>query len=117
MSKIGYLKSFNNGTYEELHGEIKTLQFQLSIKLIPDNMRTNEKAPDYIVCANTNSGDDIEIGCAWKKRKEQIGDVSFEFLSIMIDDPSLPEPVNVAGFKQENGSWEISWRRRQAKQA
>jgi uncharacterized protein (DUF736 family) len=55
----------------------------------------------------------IPIGAAWRKRKSQIGDIDFEFLSMTIDDPSLTSGLNVAAFKNENGNWDITWRRRQ----
>lgn len=113
MSKVGFLKPYNNGTYEELHGEIKTLQFQISIKLVPDNMRTNHNAPDYEIFSNTPSGEDIHIGAAWKKTKPKEDGSTLNFLSITIDDLSLPQAINVAAFKQSDGTWEISWRRRQ----
>jgi uncharacterized protein (DUF736 family) len=112
MSKIGYLKPYNNGTYEELHGEVKTLSFQLKIKLALDNMRTNENAPDYIVYADTMTGEAIDIGAAWKKSKRKEDGSLLEFLSLTIDDLSLPQPLNVAAFKHNDGSYEISWRRR-----
>ena len=113
MSKIGNLKSVMNGGKEELHGEITTLQMQLKIKLIPNTAKTNDNAPDYIVAAAGYSGADIPIGGAWKKTKSQIGDIEFEFLSITIDDPSLPNSLNVAAFKNNDGGWDITWRRRQ----
>lgn len=117
MSKIGYLKPVMSGNKEELHGEIKTLQMQLQIKLIPDSFKTNDNAPDYIIAAVGYSGADIQIGAAWKKEKQKIGDVLLEFLSITIDDPSLPSALNVAAFKQQDGSYDITWRRRQKGQS
>ena len=112
MSKVGYLKSFNNGAYEELQGEIKTLNLHLKIRLVRDNMRTNEQAPDYTILADTPSGEDVEIGAAWSKSKQQSDGSMLDFLSITIDDLSLPQSINVAAFKQNDGSYEISWRRR-----
>lgn len=116
MSKIGNLKTVYQGNRQELHGDINTLQIQLKIKLIPNNIKSSENAPDYVVCASGYSGQDIEIGAAWKKEKTQIGDANFEFLSITIDDPSLPSALNVAAFKNDQGDWDITFRRRQANQ-
>ena len=112
MSKVGYLKPFNDGTCEELQGEIKTLNLHLKIKLVRDNMRTNAQAPDYTILADAPSGEDVEIGAAWSKSKQQSDGSVCEFLSITIDDLSLPQALNVAAFKQDDGSYEISWRRR-----
>lgn len=112
MNKIGFLTLYNNGNYEELQGEIKTLALQLNIKLVPDNMRTNTNSPDYIIYADNGNNEDIEIGVAWKKSKPKPDGEVFEFLSLSIDDMSLPETLNVAAFKNENGGYDISWRRR-----
>lgn len=113
MSNIGTLRSVTNNYREELHGEINTLQMQLKIKLVPNAQKMGTEAPDYIIAAVGFSGIDIPVGAAWKKRKSQIGDVELEFLSLTIDDPSLPAGLNVAAFKNENGNWDITWRRRQ----
>ena len=107
--KIGTLKPVSVGTHEELHGEIKTLQMQLKVRFIPDRYKSSDNAPDYIICAQG----DVQIGAAWKKQKQQIGDIDLEFLSITIDDPSLPNALNVAAFKNKEGGWDITWRRRQ----
>ncbi len=109
MSKIGFLKPVRTGAHEELHGEIKTLQMQLKVRLVPDHYKKSDTAPEYIICAQG----DIQIGAAWKKTKSQIGDVALEFLSITIDDPSLPNALNVAAFQNKEGGWDITWRRRQ----
>ncbi len=115
MAKIGYLTVYNNGSYKELHGEIKTLEFQISVRLVPDVMRTNENAPDYIAYADSAGGDGIEIGAAWKKRKAQQDGSMLEFLSLTIDDMSLPQPLNVAAFKKDDGGYDISLRRRKSR--
>lgn len=114
MSKIGYLKSV--GSNGELHGEIQTLLMQLKIKLVPNRFKNSEMAPDYIICSMTGRGD-IEVGGAWKKTKRKIGDIDFEFLSLTIDDMSLPNTLNVAAFKNNEDGWDITWRRRQENKA
>ncbi len=107
MSKIGYLNQPN--AQGELEGEIKSLQLQMRIKFIPNPQKLSSAAPDYLIVAQG----DIEIGSAWKKTKHKIGDVIIEFLSITIDDPSMPHALNVAAFKKDNGNFDITWRRRQ----
>ena len=76
----------------------------------------SDNAPDYAIVTASSSGDEVQIGGAWKKTKEQIGDVTLEFLSITIDDPSLPNALNVAAFKNNDGNYDITWRRRQNNQ-
>ncbi len=107
MSKIGYLNQPN--AHGELEGEIKTLQLQIKVKFILNPQKISSAAPDYLIVANA----DIEIGSAWKKTKQKIGDIIIEFLSITIDDPSMLHALNVAAFKKDDGSFDITWRRRQ----
>lgn len=114
--KIGNLKPIQHGTKELLIGEVKTLQMQLKIKLIPNSLKASDNAPDYTIVTASSSGDDVQIGGAWIKTKQQIGDVNLEFLSITIDDPSLPNALNVAAFKNNDGNYDITWRRRQNNQ-
>lgn len=102
----------SNGT-EELHGELRTLDLQKRIVMAPNRYKKSENAPDYLIKAS-GLGGEINIGNAWLKRKDRIGESPFEFLSITIDDPSMPYPLNVAGFKNEEGGWDITWRRRKA---
>jgi uncharacterized protein (DUF736 family) len=61
-------------------------------------------------------GNPVRIGAAWEKtikRGERVGE---EFLSLTLDDPSLPNSLNVAAFKSntDDDVWEITFRRRQA---
>jgi uncharacterized protein (DUF736 family) len=113
---IGYLKPIRNGASEELHGELKTLQLAVKLRFLPEPPKTNDLAPDYKIYALGVTGEMTEIGAAWRKTKQQIGDVEFDFLSITIDDPSFPNTLNVAAFKNNQGGWDITWRRRQANQ-
>ncbi|MBV8549128.1 MAG: DUF736 domain-containing protein [Alphaproteobacteria bacterium] len=115
MSQIGQLQPVTINGQEELQGEISTLQMQLPIRLIPNRMKNSDAAPDYVICSIGNNDQDIQIGAAWKKTKSKPGGEVFEFLSVTVDDPSLPTSLNVAAFKNSAGGWDISWRRRQDK--
>jgi len=114
MTKVGMLCAIKSNGKEELHGEINTLQMQIKIKLLPDNLKTSERAPDYFIVAVGHCGSDIQIGAAWKQRKQQSGDIDLEYLTLTIDDPSLSSPLNVAAFQNNDGNWSITWRRRQS---
>jgi len=115
MSNIGSLKSVRNGTHEELHGEIKTLQLSVKVRFVPEYLKNSDQAPDYKIYAAGTTGEMTEIGAAWKKTKQQPGEPDFEFLSITIDDPSFPTALNVAAFKNKQGGWDVTFRRRQPK--
>jgi uncharacterized protein (DUF736 family) len=117
MMIIGKLfPTVTNGVQTELQGEVKTLQMQLKISLMPAKVKRSDNDPDYLIFTPGYSGESVQIGAAWKKVKQQIGDVITEFLSINIDDPGLPNALNVAAFKKDDGSYEIVWRRRQVTQ-
>jgi uncharacterized protein (DUF736 family) len=117
MSNIGTLNPVKNGSHEELHGEIKTLQLSVKLRFVPEYLKNKDQAPDYKIYATGMTGELTEIGAAWKKTKKVIGDADFEFLSITIDDPSFPTSLNVAAFKNGQGGWDVTWRRRQAGQS
>tara|TARA_B100000780_G_scaffold262761_1_gene216159 strand:- start:859 stop:1227 length:369 start_codon:yes stop_codon:yes gene_type:complete len=116
MTTIGYLIPADTGQGEELHGEVRTLQLQQKIKLLPNPNKTNKDAPDFIISALCFNGGDIQIGAAWRKTKDKIGAPPVHFISLSMDDPSFPNPLNVAAFKADDGRYEITWRRRQAQQ-
>ena len=109
---IGYLRPATNGTPPELFGEIKTLNFQEEINFVPIPTKSAPNAPDYEVFARA----DIKIGAAWKKTKQEAGGKVTEFLSFTIDDPSMVSALNVAAFPKGDGSYDISWRRRNMQQ-
>jgi uncharacterized protein (DUF736 family) len=50
-----------------------------------------DKAPSYRVIGLSKTGD-VEFGAAWKKRSDEGRD----YLSVRLDDPALPQPVNCA---------------------
>lgn len=112
-NKIGALKSANNGGLDEWQGEITTLHNHLSIRLAPTGNLPSGMAPAYKIFAFGSMGQETEVGAAWKKSKRKTDGTDFEFLSITIDDPSFPEKLNVVAFKNNQGSWDITWRRRQ----
>jgi uncharacterized protein (DUF736 family) len=114
MAKIGFLKSVGIGSRAELHGDMQTLQMRLRIKLIQNDRKTTDKAPDYVVCAAGDHGD-VPVGSAWRRAKA--GDADREFISITIDDPSFATPLNLAAFKTDEGGYDLTWSRPKLKTA
>lgn len=111
-NNIGSLKTANN---DELHGEITTLHNHLNVRLIPTGKPDFGESPSFKIHAFGSMGQETEVGAAWLKRKVKKDGSDFEFLSLTIDDPSFPEKLNVAAFKNQSGGWDITWRRRQEK--
>lgn len=118
MATIGKLKLVRDGQGLYLAGYVRTLEINLQIKCYPITDATSEKSPAYRIFAIGRDGAEVELGAAWKKTMTNPDKFGEEFLSLTIDDPSLPQSLNVAAFKEPDGeTWLITFRRRQAKSA
>ena len=92
MAIIANLHFKENGSYE---GQFKTLTLDTRIKLEPiGDSDTNDKKPDYRVKL---SG--LEVGAGWKR----ISDNNSEYVSIQIDDPIFPNPINANLIASQDG--------------
>ena len=58
--------------------------------------------------------DGIEVGAAWKKTGKESGKA---YLSVKLDSPFLPTPVNCALMPQDDGSHILVWSRDDRRQA
>lgn len=116
MSTIGKLKATRDAQGDLLIGYVRTLEINLQLKLYPITDAQSAKSPAYRIFAIGRDGTEVEIGAAWKKTMTNPDKFGEEFLSLTIDDPSLPQSLNVAAFKEPDGeTWLITFRRRQAK--
>jgi uncharacterized protein (DUF736 family) len=70
-------------------GTIKTLTFRIDAAFTPADKKS-EKSPDYRVTTG-----DTDIGAAWK----DTSDSGNAYLSVQLDDPSLPAPIKCALLK------------------
>jgi uncharacterized protein (DUF736 family) len=114
MSVVGKLKPVANNVTGELEGYICTLRLNLNIRLIKVAKSVNPNAPDYKIVAWGDKGVEAIIGAGWIKRMKKVGREDEEFITLTIDDPSFPQPLNVAAFKVANSDeLEITFRRRQ----
>ena len=91
-----------NFTYNEAQdtftGELATLEVGArKVSFRPNEART-EKAPHYRVVSLSKSGD-VEFGAAWQKRSEEGRD----YLSVKLDDPTLPQSLNCALVESSGG--------------
>ena len=76
--------------------------------------RENPNSPAYNIYGKSNSDGRVPIGAAWIKTLKRGPNSGEEFLTITIDDPSLPRALNLAAFKNaDTGLWDIMFRRRQ----
>jgi len=87
-------------------GAVKTLTLNVKAKLVPAG-KDHDKGPDYRIFAGT-----LEIGAAWKKTAKESGR---EYLSLKLDDPSIPAPIYASLVEAEDGqSFNLIWSRRNA---
>jgi uncharacterized protein (DUF736 family) len=65
---------------------------QVSLRLVPLEEKTSDKAPDYRVYAGR-----AELGAAWAKETAE----GTPYLSVSLDDPSFAAPITAALFRTE----------------
>jgi uncharacterized protein (DUF736 family) len=87
-------------------GFIRTLTIDAKVRLVPNDDRSYENAPDFRVFVGN-----CRIGDAWEATSQ--GENPRDYLHVRLDDPSLPKPVVAALFPSENGDRAtLVWNRR-----
>jgi uncharacterized protein (DUF736 family) len=102
MSVIGIFKPSKAGGWE---GNLRTLGFNERLRLVPNDDRSSDNAPDFLVMFGPQ-----RIGDAWEActRDERQRD----YLRLRIDDPSFARPITAALFPDDDGkSAQLMWRR------
>ncbi|WP_233203701.1 DUF736 family protein [Novosphingobium sp. HII-3] len=106
---IGNLKLNEQGTPV---GRIVTLGFNAVVAL-REVISNKERAPAFDVMGlSADRRTWVKIGAVWEYSANGSGEV---FFSGRVDDPSLEKALDVALFRQEDGSYNVSWRRPQRK--
>ena len=98
MSNIGTFTKQEDGFV----GTLRTLAFNAKLKMVPV-AKDNDNGPDYRVLAGGT-----EIGAAWKRQSK----ANKAYLSVRLDDPSFPAPVNARLVGGQNGTATLYWSRR-----
>lgn len=79
--------------------------------IIVANPSDAENAPDYRVHLFDGRSNETgpEVGAAWKRAGEKAG----EYLSVLLDDPTLPHPIRANLFRDDDAgaSWSLHWSR------
>lgn len=99
MAQIGSFKRDDNGTYT---GEIRTLTLRVKATIRPVE-RDHDKAPDHRVSAGG-----VEFGAGWTKTARETG---AEYLSLKLDDPSLPAPIYATLTLGDKDEHKLIWSR------
>jgi len=100
MATIG---SFTTGK-DGYVGTIRTLTVNVKAKIVTNDSKKSEGAPDFRVYAGR-----AELGAAWKAQTN--GEEPRDYLSVQLDDPSFPEPIRAALFEEDGAAW-LVWNRR-----
>lgn len=106
MKNIGYLKPTQKDNGECYRGEINTLSAKIAITLKKQITKVSDKSPDYEVYGEGQQGNLVHIGAAWKKKGTER-----QYLSLEIDDPSLPDTLSLLAFSQASGGYDLVWKR------
>jgi uncharacterized protein (DUF736 family) len=103
MAQIGQFTRDKSG----FAGRIRTLYFCHNLTLVPTEPSVAENAPDYRI--HLGDADGPEIGAGWKRTGEKAGD----YVSLVIDDPSLTQPIRANLFQSgdEKSAWILNWNR------
>jgi uncharacterized protein (DUF736 family) len=88
-------------------GRIHTLTVYRDITLVPAEPSDAENAPDYRI--HQGNSDGPEIGAGWKRTGERAGD----YVALVIDDPTLPQPIRANLFRDDDDgrAWSLHWSR------
>jgi uncharacterized protein (DUF736 family) len=100
MSVIGHFVADTDGYV----GSIRTLTIHAKLRLVAIDNKMKEDGPDFRIMLGLQ-----EVGAAWKAKTREAE--PRDYLSAMIDDPSLPEPLRGALF-EDNGKLSLVWRRK-----
>ncbi len=86
-------------------GTIRTLTVNVKAKIVANDTKKSETAPDFRIYAGR-----AELGAAWKAQTN--GDEPRDYLSVLLNDPSFPEPIRAALFEEEGAAYPV-WNRRE----
>lgn len=87
-------------------GTIRTLTFDVKVRLVPNDNRESENAPAFQVYAGKS-----RVGGAWTARTG--GEPPRNYFRITFDGPDFAEPFTAALFPSDEGQEaQLVWRRR-----
>jgi len=103
MTQIGQFTRGKSG----FAGHIRTLAITCDLTLVPAESSDAGNAPDYRVHLGDDEGP--EIGAGWKR----FGRKAVEYVSVVIDDPTLTQPIRANLFRSgDDGlAWVLNWTR------
>ncbi len=102
MGVLGTFKQSKQGGWE---GTIRTLTIERKVRLIPNDNRRTDRAPDFLLMMGWT-----RIGEAWESKSR--ADPPREYLRVEFDDPVFDAPRTAALFADQDGlTAELVWNR------
>ena len=102
MATIGTFTATKDGYV----GTIRTMTINVKTKIVTNDQKSNDKAPDFRIYAGG-----AELDAVWRERTG--GDEPKDYLSVQLDDPGFAEPIRAAFFENvEEGTGVLVWCRR-----
>jgi len=89
-------------------GHVKTLTLDIELTFIPTDDSDTPNGPDFRIHLGGND-EGPEVGAGWKRTGDKAGD----YVSIVIDDPTFPQPVRANLFQSDpkGKSFHLLWTR------
>ena len=94
-------------------GAVATMALDAAIAFAPVSSN-NPRAPKFEVLARNAAKRWVQIGAVWEQASKEDGTF---FLTGKLDDPSMVQPLYIAAFEQDDGSYNIVWSRPQRQDA
>ena len=92
-------------------GHLATLLLTQDIIIVAAEPSDAENAPQHRVhVLDGDTGEPgAEIGAGWKRTGERAGD----YIAVLIDDPSFPQPIRANLFRDDDAGreWSLHWTR------
>ncbi|CAI9121928.1 DUF736 domain-containing protein [Brytella acorum] len=104
MTQIGVFTRTASG----FAGRLRTLALDAELTFVRAENADAEHAPDYRIHLGDNA-ETPEIGAGWTRTGERAG----EYVSVLLDDPSLAQPIRATLFQAGRGGrvWNLVWTR------
>ncbi|PHZ85469.1 DUF736 domain-containing protein [Paremcibacter congregatus] len=114
MSKVGNV-TFQSKDYAE--GIIRTRTMALNIRVYTAGSKVSDNHPDYDVKELLSDGSEVPIGSAWINTATTGQNIGSKYISMSLDDPSFPMPLNVTLFATAENEHDVVWNRPREKAA
>jgi len=108
MTCIGTFTATRDG----FSGRLQTLNIDRAITIVKAEPGDADNAPDYRILAG--EGDEtFEVGAGWKRT----GDKAGAYVAVLIDDPTLVQPLRANLFRSDQRTHVLMWSRSPRREA